>query len=184
MPMRTLLAILLPSVALAACAASPAVRPSGGVADRVPAGAPAYDPSAGSGALFDTVDALDRDFFEGFNHCADAAQLQRHIERIDPALEFYHDKGGADFSRDKYVSDLKANVCGKFERQRVPGTLRVYPIPGYGAIALGVHVFCPFATGRCEGAGDFLMVWKQDGERWRLTRAISYAHRATATGAR
>ena len=184
MQMRILSATGVLCLAMTACAATPAARSSGDVQDRVPTHAPAYDPAAQSGALFDTVDALDRGFFEGFNQCADAGQLQRHIEQIDPALEFYHDKGGADFSRDKYVSDLKANVCGKFERQRVPGTLRVYPIPGFGAIALGVHVFCPFASARCEGAGDFLMVWKQDGERWRLTRAISYAHRAVVPGAR
>ena len=177
MLLRSVLLMGSMAAAVAACATAPHAHSDGAMKDGVPTRAPAYDPAAESGALFDTVDALDRGFFDGFNRCADAAQLQRHVEQIDPALEFYHDKGGADFSRDKYVSDLKANVCGKFERKRVPGTLRVYPIPGFGAIALGVHVFCPFASGRCEGAGDFFMVWKQDGERWRVTRVISYAHR-------
>lgn len=161
------------SVNAAAPPPSPAVKTEVSVPNRVPD----YDPAAASGPLFDTVEALDTAFFDAFNRCADPAQLQRHAEQLDPALEFYHDKGGASFGSAKYLADVKANVCGKFERKLVPGTLRVYPIPGFGAIALGVHVFCPFASGRCEGAGDFFAVWQQVGERWRVTRMISYAHR-------
>ncbi|MBN8480646.1 MAG: nuclear transport factor 2 family protein [Xanthomonadales bacterium] len=165
---------------LAACAAGNVSRRDSAPAHAVPDRAPAHEPGATAGALFDTVEALDTALFDAFNRCADPAQFARHAEWIDPSIEFYHDKGGADFGGEKYLASVKANVCGKFERKRVPGTLRVYPIPGYGAIALGVHVFCPFASERCEGAGDFLMVWKQDGERWRLTRAVSYAHRSAA----
>lgn len=181
MRMRSLSAACLLGLALTACATAPAQRPvtaaTGVATSGVPTEVPAYDPAASGGALFDTVDALDRAFFDSFNRCADPVEFARHAGQVDASLEFYHDKGGADFGSDKYLASVKANVCGKFERKRVPGTLRVYPIPNFGAISLGVHVFCPFDTGRCEGAGDFLMVWKQDGERWRVTRTVSYAHR-------
>lgn len=178
MRVRSVVMMSVLGLALGACATTPPVRtPVAATSTGVPTEVPAYDPAASAGALFDTVDALDRAFFDSFNRCADPGELARHEALLDASLEFYHDKGGADFGSAKYLASVKANVCGKFERQRVPGTLRVYPIPNFGAIALGVHVFCPFDTGRCEGAGDFLMVWKQDGERWRVTRTLSYAHR-------
>ena len=154
------------AVMLGGCAAVPAARPSDATEGSVPTRAPAYAAAASTGPLFDTVAALDSAFFDGFNRCADPMQLQRHAAQLDAALEFYHDNGGASFSSAKYLADVKSNVCGKFERKRVPGTLRVYPIPGFGAIALGVHVFCPFESGRCEGAGDFLIVWQQRGDGW------------------
>ncbi len=177
---RTIGMPILVAGLVSACASTGGSRPGPAGARAAPDHVPAYEPAATGGALFDRIEALDTAVFDAFNRCADPARFARHAEWIDPSLEFYHDKGGADFGGDKYLASVKANVCGKFERKRVPGTLRVYPIPGYGAIALGVHVFCPFSSDRCEGAGDFLMVWKQDGDRWRLTRTVSYAHRPLA----
>ena len=179
---RTIGLMILMAGLGSACASSPATRAAAAGVRAAPDRVPPYDPAASGGALFDEVEALDTALFDSFNRCADPAQYARHAEWIDPSLEFYHDKDGADFGAEKYLASVKGNVCGKFERKRVPGTLRVYPIPGYGAMELGVHVFCPFSSDRCEGAGDFLLVWKKDGERWRLTRAISYAHRTVAAG--
>lgn len=180
MQWRTIGLSILITGLISACASTSGSRANAAGERAAPDRIPAYDPAASAGALFDEVAALDTVLFDSFNRCADPAEFARHAEWIDPSLEFYHDKGGADFGGEKYLASVKANVCGKFERKRVPGTLRVYPIPGYGAITLGVHVFCPFASDHCEGAGDFLMVWKKDGERWRVTRAVSYAHRMVA----
>ena len=178
MRMRHVATVAWLGLALTACAAAPTVVDPHGVPSR----APPEDPGAAHGPLFDTVEALDSAFFDTFNRCADPAQLQAHAGVLDADLEFYHDKGGASFGSAKYLADVTSNVCGKFERRRIPGTLRVYPVPGFGAVALGVHVFCPFESGRCEGAGDFLIVWKQDGEHWHATRVISYAHRPVGRG--
>jgi len=61
----------------------------------------------------------------------------------------------------------------------VPGTLAVYPVRDFGAIAQGQHRFCQTGTGKCEGVADFTIVWQrqQDGQ-WRITRVLSYGHRA------
>jgi hypothetical protein len=37
---------------------------------------------------------------------------------------------------------------------------------------------CQHGSGRCEGAADFMMVWRQEGAQWRITRVLSYGHRA------
>ena len=173
MRLRSLVALSVLGLSLGACATT---TPRD--ARALPDGVPPYEPAAQGGELFDRVAALDVALFDSFNRCDDPAQRQRHADLLDPALEFYHDKGGPSWGRDKYMADVGANVCGKFTRRLVPGTLRVYPVPGFGAIELGVHVFCPFASGRCEGAGDFLILWRQDGDAWRVTRTFSYAHRA------
>jgi hypothetical protein len=175
MRIRSLAAASLCSVLLGACAAQPASRAddahSAPSVSASPAAAPA-DP------LFDTIAALDTALFDAFNHCDDAAQLHKHAAFFDPGVEFYHDKGGVSWTRDKMIGDVRANVCGKFARELVPGSLRVYPVPDFGAIELGTHRFCPFGSAACSGAGEFLILWHRDGEDWRVTRVFSYAHRA------
>jgi hypothetical protein len=173
MRMRSLASVAVSGLLLGACAAT--IPRDARV---VPAGVPPYEEAAERGALFDTVAALDAALFDSFNRCDDPVQRQEHAALLDAALEFYHDKGGPTWGRDKYMADVAANVCGKFARRLVPGTLRVYPVEGFGAIELGVHMFCPFASARCEGAGDFLILWRQEGDAWRVTRTFSYAHRA------
>ena len=43
-----------------------------------------------------------------------------------------------------------------------------------------MHRFCQHGSGRCEGAAGFMMVWRQEGAgaQWRITRVLSYGHRA------
>ena len=124
---------------------------------------------------------LDAMFFDGFNHCADPDRLEGHATLVDPKLEFYHDLGGATFTREAYLDGVKKNVCGKFARELVPGSLKVYPIRDYGAYSTGTHRFCHFDTGRCEGEADFAILWHLDaGMRWMVTRVVSYGHRELA----
>lgn len=163
------------TLSVAACTTSPS-RSARNRAD-VPAAPASYPAESTSGPLYEEVLNLDTAFFDTFSHCSDSAQRARHAAFVDPSLEFYHDKGGASFGRAKYMADVEKNVCGVFERKRVEGSLRVYPVPGYGAMEVGSHMFCPFASGRCEGAGDFLVLWRKDADGWRVTRVFSYAHR-------
>ncbi len=53
----------------------------------------------------------------------------------------------------------------------------MYPIPEYGAVAIGTHRFCHTPT-TCEGAGEFTTVWREKDGVWQITRALSYAHRS------
>lgn len=128
------------------------------------------------------IAALDHEVFDSFNHCADPAQLEKHAAYFDPAVEFYHDTGGVTRSRGAMLANTRKYVCGHYTRELVPGSLKVYPVRDFGAIAQGQHRFCDAATGKCEGAADFVMVWHLDAGQWTITRVLSYAHRSVARG--
>ena len=123
---------------------------------------------------------LDNEVFDAFNRCSDPAQLQKHAGYFDANVEFYHDTGGVTWTRDAMIANTAKYACGNFTRELVPGTLKVYPIKDFGAIAQGVHRFCQAASGKCEGLADFTIVWRQQNGQWEITRVLSYGHRASA----
>jgi hypothetical protein len=128
--------------------------------------------------LFETISALDAAVFDAFNHCSVPAQLQKHAGYFAPDVEFYHDTGGVTWSRQDMLANTEKYVCGKFRRELVPGTLKVFPVKDFGAIAQGTHRFCQFAEGKCEGLADFVVVWSNQNGHWQITRVLSYGHRA------
>ena len=130
--------------------------------------------------LTQVIDGLDTAVFDAFNSCADPARLAEHAAYFDPAVEFYHDNGGVTWSRDEMIERTRANVCGNYRRERVPGTLKVFPIKDFGAIAQGTHRFCPMGSTACAGEADFVMVWRERDGQWQVTRVLSYAHRQAA----
>ncbi|SBV37967.1 conserved exported hypothetical protein [uncultured Stenotrophomonas sp.] len=135
--------------------------------------------------LTTTIAALDQAVFDSFNRCADPQQLQRHAGYFDPAVEFYHDTGGVTWTREAMLENTRKHACGHYTRERVEGSLQVFPIKDFGAIAQGSHRFCDVATGKCEGLADFTMLWRLHDGQWTITRVLSYGHRAatpTAAG--
>jgi Domain of unknown function (DUF4440) len=130
-----------------------------------------------SGQLYETVLKLDKETFAAFNNCAAPGQLQKHAEFFSEAVEFYHDTGGVTWNRAEMLANTEKYVCGNFSRELVAGSFRVYPIKDFGAIAQGVHKFCQFKSGKCEGAAEFLIVWRQQGNKWSITRVLSFGHR-------
>ncbi len=144
----------------------------GGAQAAQPAAQPAADP------LFDTISALDTAVFDAFNHCSEPGQLDRHAGYFATDVEFYHDTGGVTWTRDDMIASTRKNVCGNFRRELVPGSLKVFPIKDFGAIEQGVHLFCQFKTGKCEGMADFVVVWRHKDDAWQITRVLSYGHRA------
>ena len=40
-----------------------------------------------------------------------------------------------------------------------------------------MHRFCQIGTGKCEGVGKFLNIWRFNDGQWQMTRVISYDHR-------
>lgn len=129
-------------------------------------------------ALSRTIAKLDAAVFDAFNKCDVPVQLQKHASYFAPDVEFYHDTGGVTWSRDEMIGQTKQYVCGKFRRELVPGTLKVLPIKNFGAIEQGTHRFCQFGSGKCEGIADFTIVWENRDGVWRITRVLSYGHRA------
>ena len=138
---------------------------------------PAAPADEATGPLYEAVAALDREVFKAFNDCAAPGQLQRHAEFFSEDVEFYHDNGGVTWTRHDMLANTEKYVCGNFRRELVQGTLRVYPIKNFGAIAKGEHRFCQFKSGKCEGAAEFIIVWRQQGTKWSITRVLSFGHR-------
>ncbi|MFO1252215.1 MAG: nuclear transport factor 2 family protein [Inhella sp.] len=130
------------------------------------------------GPLFEQVAKLDAEVFSAFNTCAEPGQLARHAQYFSESVEFFHDNGGVTWNRSAMLANTQKHVCGHFRRELVPGSLRVYPIKDYGAIATGVHRFCQFKSAACEGAAEFVIVWHQKQGRWQITRVLSFGHRA------
>ncbi len=124
--------------------------------------------------LFQRIEALDRAVFDAFNRC----EIEKLARFFAPELEFYHDKAGVTWTRDEFMQNVKKNVCGKFRRELVAETLEVWPLGDYGAVYSGTHRFCQFASGKCEGTGKFMHIWRNQGGDWQITRAISYDHKS------
>jgi hypothetical protein len=120
-----------------------------------------------------TITALDAQLFDAYNSC----DLEKFGSFIDENIEFYHDKAGNTFGRAALVEAIKNNICGKVTRELVPGTLKVYPMKGYGALEIGVHRFHhPGVANDALGEASFIMLWQFKDGAWTITRVISYDH--------
>ncbi|MEO8669943.1 MAG: nuclear transport factor 2 family protein [Tahibacter sp.] len=138
----------------------------------------AADEPGSTDPLFATIANLDTAVFDAFNHCDVPGQLNRHESYFARDVEFYHDNGGVTWTRNAMLANTRKHVCGHFSRELIAGSLKVYPIKDFGAIETGVHRFCQFQSGNCEGMADFTIVWRKHGDRWEITRVLSYGHRA------
>jgi Domain of unknown function (DUF4440) len=128
--------------------------------------------------LLTKISALDSAAFDAFNHCSEPGQLKKHAGYFAKNVEFYHDTGGVTWDRKTMLANTAKFVCGKFRRELIEGSLKVYPIKDFGAIEQGAHRFCQFDTGRCEGLADFVIVWRLHAGKWEMTRVLSFGHRA------
>ncbi len=120
------------------------------------------------------ITAMDDALTDTFNRHDLAAAMALFSEDV----EFFHDQGGL-----QHYADVKAGFAGLFKpgsdirRELVPGSLQIYPIPGYGAIQIGKHRFCHTENGKPDcGTFSFTHVWRKTGERWQLVRVVSYGH--------
>ncbi len=125
--------------------------------------------------LYRTIADLDAALFDAYNTC----DLPKFGSLLAEDLEFYHDVGGLMVGRQNTVDAVKNNICGKVRRDLVPGTLRVFPLNGYGAVETGIHLFCDPKKGKCpdgSGAAKFTHVWQNKDGAWKITRILSYDH--------
>lgn len=129
-------------------------------------------------SLSSIVQKLDTGFFDSFNNCSAPDQFKKHESYLNPDVEFYHDRSGVTWTRQAYMENTRAHVCGNFRRVLTAGTLQIYPLKDYGAIEEGQHRFCEIKSDKCFGEGKFLIIWHQTSTGWEATRIISYAHDA------
>ncbi len=129
---------------------------------------------------------------------ADARFFRLFFEECDPAeaataltadFEMYHDKAGVVATAaapfvDDYLKACTARAAPdawRSRRELLPETLRIDPVPGFGAIEEGEHVFYERRGDGPEkkvGQARFVQLWKLEDGRWKLARVFSYAHRA------
>jgi hypothetical protein len=143
-------------------------------------------------ALTEAVRARDAEFFRlAFLGC-DTARLGA---MLTPDFEFYHDRDGvvatsaqaflADY--DRSCRDRQRPDAWHSRRELVPASLNVHPVPRYGAIEDGEHLFYEWqgaaqgpeeSAGRLVGRARFTQLWRLTPDGWRLARVFSYAHAA------
>lgn len=131
-----------------------------------------------SGALFDELARMDSILFDASFASCDAARANA-IFADD--VEFYHDEAG--LSVGEQVRENTRRLTASCPATRgvvrtvVPGSLRVYPIEGYGAVQMGTHRFDERGASTSTLA-QFVSVWRLQEGRWRLARVLSLDHRA------
>jgi hypothetical protein len=150
-------------------------------------GAPASSASSSASAplpaseapLYRTIASLDTELFDAYNHC----DLTKLSTLLADDLEFYHDQTGLSVGKQSLLNGVKNNICGKVQRELVAGSLEVYPLKGYGAVEIGSHRFHHPAEAATETGGEakFVMLWRQTGADWKLSRVISFNHFALPT---
>lgn len=125
--------------------------------------------------LYDTIVHLDSLFFAAYNNCSVHTDFEKYGTFYADSIEFYHDKGGLMTSKKDIMDATQKNICGKVTRELVNGTIEVYPVPGYGAIEIGLHKFHnnTDSSGIPSHAGRFTVIWQRKNAGWKITRVIS-----------
>jgi len=135
-------------------------------------------------ALKTEIAARDAEFFQVFFEGCDPAKVRA---MLTDDFEMFHDKDGlvvssaepfvADYA--KRCEERKKPDAWRSRRQLLPTTMKVWPIPGYGAFEDGEHVFLERKGDGPEklvGYGRFTQIWRLTPTGWRLARVLSYDH--------
>lgn len=134
-------------------------------------------------ALFKKLKTNDSLLFNvGFNTC----DLEQFENLISNDFAFYHDEAGITDSKAKFIQDIKNGICQldyKPQRRLIENSLQVHPLKKgsqlYGAIQTGRHEFYAIqqdGTERLTSVAKFTHVWLLENDKWKLSRAFSYAH--------
>ncbi len=148
----------------------------GALVVRTSAQVQSFDSIKNQEELDKAVTALDTALFDSYNRC----DLAKFSSFIADDVEFYHDQGGVTLGKQALTDSVKNNICGKVTRELVPGTLQIYHMKGYGAVEMGVHRFHHPGHDDTQPVGEakFIHLWQYKDGAWKITRVISYDHRA------
>ena len=121
--------------------------------------------------LDEIIVKLDSTFFDAYNNC----NIAKQEEFYSDSIEFYHDKGGLMTSKKQLIEDTKKYICGKVKRELVKGSIEVSPVPGYGAVELGSHMFHNNQEkDHIAVPSKFIIIWRNKDGKWTITRVISF----------
>lgn len=114
--------------------------------------------------------SLDSLFFSAYNQCDTVTQRELYADGI----QFFHDKNGLTESKDEIMASTIKYICGKVERELVPGSVEIYPIKDYGAIEIGLHRFINKAEdGEVSPNYKFIIFWKNNNGKWVMEKIVS-----------
>ena len=133
--------------------------------------------------LREQIAARDLMFFDvQFEQCA--PESMRALVTDD--VEFFHDKGGVIKGADAFVAmytkmctERQAPDAWRSRRKRVEDSLHVDPVPGYGAMETGEHLFYERkgdGPQKLVGRAKFAIVWQLTADGWKMSRILSYDH--------
>ncbi len=136
--------------------------------------------------LTDAIRARDAEFFHVYFDQCDPAHVRG---MITDDFEMYHDKGGVVARNAQPFIDDYAKSCTeklkpdawRSRRELVSASLKVHPVPGFGAIEEGDHDFYERQGNGPEkkvGTAHFVQLWASTPDGWKLSRIFSYAHAA------
>jgi hypothetical protein len=137
-------------------------------------------------ALTSAIAARDKAVFGLLFDGCDPAAMAAYIAQD---FEMYHDKGGvvarnrAEFIADyaKSCEAKKAPDAWRSRRELVLASLNVHPVPGFGAIEDGEHLFFERrgdGPDHKAGTARFTQLWQLTPDGWQLSRVFSYGHKA------
>jgi len=120
--------------------------------------------------LYNTIVHMDSVYFNAYNSC----DMETQTALYSDSLEFYHDGGGLETSKQNLLAAIKRNICGKVSRVLVKGSIEVYPIPNFGAIEMGQQQFINHAENdHLSDPDKFIIIWRLKNGKWQITRVIS-----------
>jgi len=120
--------------------------------------------------LHDEIVAMDDAFFTAYNTC----DLETAASLISEDIEFFHDMGGLNTSKVQLMNAQKENICGKVTRELIEGSIEVSPIPGYGAVQIGLHQFHnKLEPDAMPKPSRFVTIWGKENDKWIIKRVIS-----------
>ena len=118
--------------------------------------------------LYDSIVMMDTRWEDAYDNC----KMDVMEELISEDLEFFHDQGGLLTSKKLLNEALRNNICGKVSRELKAGSIEVFPIPGYGAVEMGLHGFHNKQQQHADHYAKFVHIWKRENGQWKIKRAI------------
>lgn len=142
---------------------------------------PCFSQSVSPKDAIKTVTRLDSIFWVAYNKC----DVETMASFIADDVEFYHDRAGVTRSKALLIPAFSNGLCGnpnsRLRREAIEGSVQVFPMDNYGAIITGEHIFYVKEPGRDEyldGYGKFAQLWQHTDGSWKMTRILSYDHKA------
>jgi ketosteroid isomerase-like protein len=126
--------------------------------------------------LYNTIAHMDSVMFNAFNN----RKLDVMKTLFTPDVEFYNDgKGvtGYDATMAGFKGIFENKQAADLRRDLVKESLEVYPMPGYGAIEMGTHIFTHTENGeKIVGTMKFVHIWQLKDGQWKVARVVSVGH--------